>query len=256
MKCVIFCGGKGTRLREETKFIPKPLVEVGGYPILWHIMKIYSSYGVKDFILPLGYKGDLIIRYFMEYQWRNSDVTLNLKSNQIKIENDNEIDDWNITFVDTGLESKTALRLYKVKKYLEGEDNFCLTYGDGVANVNIKNLIDYHLKYDKIVSITGLHPRSKYGLMLKDENNIITKFEEKPILKESVNGGFMVIKNQIFDYLTNENLMLVESVLPQLAKEGQIKVYNFNGFWHCMDTYRDYEDLNRIWEEQPLWKVW
>lgn len=257
MKCVILCGGQGTRLREETEFKPKPMVEIGGRPILWHIMKIYDYYNVKDFILTLGYKGDLIKRYFMEYHWIDHDFTTNLKTNHLDIHQKNsEEDDWNVTCADTGDDSGTALRLYNVKKYLEGEEDFCLTYGDGVANVNIENLIKFHKEHGKIVTITGLHPRSKFGLMVTNKNNEVVDFREKPVLPDNINGGFMVMNKKIFEHLTDDNAMLVNSILPKLAKIGEVMVYQFDGFWHCMDTYKDFEDLNKLWQTDPSWKVW
>lgn len=257
MKCLIFCGGKGTRLREETEFKPKSLVEIGGRPILWHIMKIYDHFNVKDFILTLGYKGDLIKRYFTEYRWIDNDFTINLKSNEIRLHGNNlKNNDWNITCVNTGYDSGTALRLFFAKKYLSNEEDFCVTYGDGVANVNITNLIEYHKKHKKIVTITGLHPRSKFGLMLSDKKNVVVDFREKPILPDSINGGFMVVNKRIFDHLTDENSMLVASILPKLAVMGEVMVYDFDGFWHCLDNYKDYENLNRLWKTDPAWKVW
>jgi glucose-1-phosphate cytidylyltransferase len=263
MKCVILCGGRGTRLNSETEFKPKPLIEIGGYPILWHIMKIYDNYGIKDFILPLGYKGDMIKRYFMEYSWRNENYTYNLKSNSISYfdrelnnSDNNILQDWNITFVDTGLESGTALRLYKVQKLLKSEPDFCLTYGDGVANVNLSKLIDFHKLHGKKVTITGLHPRSKYGLMIADKNQVVHKFTEKPILQDTINGGFMVMKNSIFEDLREDDNMLVDSTLPRLSKLGEIIMYKFQGFWHCMDTQKDWDSLNEYWKNGAPWKIW
>jgi glucose-1-phosphate cytidylyltransferase len=257
MKCVIFCGGKGTRLREETEYKPKPLVEIGGRPILWHIMKIYSSFGVKDFVLALGYKGDMIKRYFMEQRWRDNNFTINMKTNQIEFEKGADIyEDWNVSCVDTGLESGTGLRLYKLKKILEKDENFCITYGDGVANVNITELIDYHYSHKKYATMTGLHPVSKYGQIITDTENNIIEFKEKPILNDNINGGFMVFNKKIFDFMTDENVMMETTLLPKLAEMKQLKIYLFSGFWHSMDTYKDYEDLNHYWEHNPKWKVW
>ncbi len=257
MKCVIFCGGKGTRLYNETEFKPKCLVEIGGKPILWHILKIYSHFDIKDFILTLGYKGTMVKRYFMEYKWRNSDFTIKLDSDELTTSNNsNLIDDWNVTCCDTGLESRTGLRLFKIKEYLKDEEDFCLTYGDGVGNVNIKELIKYHKEKGKIVTITGLHPRSKFGLLITNKENIVTNFDEKPILPDTINAGFMVVNKRIFDYLTDENEMLVYSILPKLAKMGEVSMYRFNGFWHCMDTQKDFDNLNLLWENESPWKIW
>ncbi len=257
MKCVILCGGKGTRLREETEFKPKPLVEIGKHPIIWHIMKIYSHYGVNEFILTLGYKGDLIKRYFMEYHWIDNNFTINLRTSKLNIHENGVInDDWDVTCVDTGIDSGTALRLFGVKNFLHDEEDFCLTYGDGVSNVNIEDLIKFHKKHKKIVTITGLHPRSKFGLMISNKENVVVDFQEKPILPDNINGGFMVINRKIFDYLEEENSMLVQSILPKLASMGEVIVYEFDGFWQSMDTYKDYKDLNDLWKSNPIWKVW
>lgn len=257
MKCVIFCGGKGTRLRGETEFKPKPLIEIGGRPILWHIMKIYSHFGIKEFILTLGYKGDMIKRYFMQNQWIDHDFTINLKSNKINIHRNHfEQEDWKVTCVDTGLESGTGLRLFKIKEYLEDEENFCLTYGDGVANIDITKKINFHINHGKIATITALHPRSKFGLIETDENDFATNFKEKPVLHDFINGGFMVFNKKVFEFMSDENCMIENTLLPKLSAEKQIKVHKFDGFWHCMDTYKDYEDLNRYWETNAPWKLW
>ena len=257
MKCVILCGGKGTRLQNETEFKPKPLILIGNKPILWHIMKIYDFFDIKDFVLPLGYKGELIKRYFMEYSWRNNDFTLNLKENSYKTHSSNEeTEDWKIHFVDTGLESGTALRLFKIKQYLGDDEDFCLTYGDGVANVDISNLIKYHREKGKIVTITGLHPRSKFGLMIADENNIVKEFTEKPVLPDTINGGFMIFNKRIFEYLEESDSMLVDSTLPRLAALNEVAMYAFDDFWHCMDNQKDLDDLNKIWDSNPPWRIW
>ena len=257
MKCVILCGGKGTRLQNETEFKPKPLILIGNKPILWHIMKIYDFFGIKEFILPLGYKGELIKRYFMEYSWRNNDFTLNLKKNSYETHSSKEeTEDWKINFIDTGLESGTALRLFKIKQFLGDDEDFCLTYGDGVANVNIANLIKYHREKGKIVTITGLHPRSKFGLMIADENQIVKEFTEKPILPDTINGGFMVFNKRVFEYMEESDSMLVDSTLPRLAKLNEVAMYTFDDFWHCMDNQKDLDDLNKIWDENPPWRIW
>ena len=257
MKCVILCGGMGTRLQNETEFKPKPLVLVGNRPILWHIMKIYDHFNIKDFILPLGYKGEMIKRFFMEYKWRNNDFTINLRNNELNAHNsEKEIENWDVSCINTGLKSGTALRLYKVKHLLEDDENFCLTYGDGVADVNIQDLIEYHKKMGKIVTITGLHPRSKFGLMIANKSNIVEKFTEKPILPDTINGGFMVINRRIFEFMSESDSMLVDSTLPRLAKMNEVAMYEFDGFWHCMDTQKDLNDLNSFWNNNPPWKVW
>ncbi len=257
MKCVILCGGKGTRLREETEFRPKPLVEIGGRPIIWHIMKHYAHYSVNDFILTLGYKGEMIKRYFVDYQWINEDITVNLRDKSMEVHSTaNQLDDWKVTCAETGLESLTGLRLFLVRKYLEGEEDFCLTYGDGVSTVNIKDVIALHMKSGKIITITGVHPRSKYGLFYTDETGKVKNFQEKPILPDIINGGFMVINRKIFNYFSATNNIMIEQVIEQLTKERELNIYVFDGFWHSMDTYQDYESLNKIWAENAAWKVW
>ena len=199
----------------------------------------------------------MIKRFFIEYRWRNIDFTINLNNNHLtNHEDDNSSDDWNVSCIDTGLESGTGLRLFKVKKFLENEENFCLTYGDGVGNVDIQDLIKYHNQKGKIITITGLHPRSKFGLMIANNEDIVVDFTEKPILPDTINAGFMVVNKRIFDYLTDENEMMVYSILPKLAKMGEVAMYPFDGFWHCMDTQKDCDDLNRFWKEGAPWKVW
>lgn len=250
MKVVILCGGKGTRLKEETEFKPKPLIKIGNKPILTHIMKRYSHYGHHQFVLPLGYKGDMIKEYFINSYWKGNDCKLCLADEDLISYSTHWVDlRWEIDFVDTGLESKTALRLYKVKHLLENDDVFMLTYGDGLADIDIDKLIRFHHKMGKIVTITGLHPRSKYGVIDVDDNGIVREFKEKPILKDFINGGFMVINKKIFDHLDDKNVMLVYDTLPKLAQMGEVAVYHHEGFWHCMDTFKDYEDLNKMWED-------
>ncbi len=256
MKCVIFCGGKGTRLREETEFKPKPLVEIGGRPILWHIMKIYSCAGIKDFVLPLGYRGDMIKRYVMEYRWLNNNFTTNLLTNRLQYHGNNaESEDWNITCVDTGIESGTGTRLKRVKDYLEGEEDFCVTYGDGVSNIDVGKVVDFHRKHHKMITITGVHTSSKYGQMIMDGNNAVRDFQEKPVLHDYINGGFMVVNKRVFDNLPDENHMF-EPLLAKFAHKGEVMVYLFDGYWRCMDTYQDYQQLNEVWEKETPWKIW
>ena len=254
MKCVIFCGGKGTRLFEETEFKPKPLVEIGGKPILWHIMKHYGNYGINDFILPIGYKGEMIKRFFLEYHWRNNDFSINLKDNSIITYDNQSIEDWKITCVDTGIESKTALRLFRVKKFLENEEIFCMTYGDGLSNINLTELIAFHKKHKKLITITCPHPRSKYGLIETNPDNLVINFQEKPILHDVINGGFMVVNKEIFSYLTEKNEM-IEDVLIKIAAQNEVMAYHFNGFWHSMDTYQDFQELNHLWEKEKSWQI-
>ena len=252
-KVVILCGGIGTRLKEETEFKPKPLVEIGGLPILWHIMKHYSHYGYNDFILCLGYKGEMIKEYFLNYESMKSDFTLNLGRKGRMVHTQTQ-EDWNITFAETGDETQTGGRIKKIEKYIDGEF-FLVTYGDGVSDIDINKLVEFHKEKGKIGTITGVHPWSKYGTVHIDENNIITEFREKPILKDIINGGFFVFNRKIFDYLT-EDCMLEKEPFNKLASEKQLALFKYEGFWHCMDTYKDSLDLNKMWEKGAPWKTW
>ena len=254
MKTIILCGGIGYRLKEETEFKPKPMVMVGNKPILWHIMKIYSHYGFRDFILALGYKADYIKDYFLKQKNFVSDFTLYTKSNRIKCYDHEGIDDFKITFADTGARTLPGERILKLKKYLEKDDIFMATYGDGVADINIKKLIEFHRKQKTIGTITGVHPSTKYGLVKINKNNIVTAFEEKPVLSDWVNGGFMVFNKSVFKYFKRGETE--HPALKRLAKKRELSLYIHDDFWHCMDTYRDVQDLNNLWKQNPAWKVW
>lgn len=252
MKTIILCGGIGTRMKEETEFKPKPMVLIGGKPILWHIMKIYAHYGYNEFILALGYKGNMIKDYFLNQRIFLNDFTVNTSTNEIKFHN-NESDNFNITFVETGLESETGERILKIKKYIT-EDEFMVTYGDGVSGLGISKLIDFHRKQKTIGTITGVHPHSKYGLVKIDEkNNLVINFEQKPLMYDYVSGGFMIFNRKAFDYFNNGSM---ENGLMKLAKENQLSVFKYDGFWKAMDTYREMEELNKLWEESRPWAVW
>ncbi len=255
MKIVILCGGKGTRMREETEFRPKPLVEVGDNPIIWHIMKIYSYYGFHDFILCVGYKGDMIKRYFMEMSWRNNDFTVKTTSHASLQFHTTAKEDWNVTLVDTGPETLTGGRIKKIKKYIHDE-HFMLTYGDGLSDVNIKELWAYHQQAGKLATLTGVHPISPFGV-IETKNSIVTAFKEKPILDDLINGGFMVLNRKIFDYLPQEDCAFEQEPLHRLAADAQLAVYKHNGFWTAIDTHKDVERVNELWRtgETP-WKLW
>lgn len=254
-KVVILCGGMGTRLREETEFKPKPMVKIGDMPILWHIMKTYSHYGFKDFILCLGYKGEMIKDYFVNYGWMSNDFKLNLKSGNREQFRDNGVEDWNITFADTGQETQTGGRIKRIEKYIDG-DHFLATYGDGVGNVDIKKLVAFHMQQKKVGTLTGLHPWSKYGTVHVAPDHTITAFQEKPILKDWINGGFFVFNTRMFDYL-DDGCILEQGPFEQLAKEKKLSLYKHDGFWHSMDTYKDVLDLNAIWSKRNApWHVW
>ena len=257
MKTIILSGGIGYRLKEETEFKPKPMVYIGEKPILWHIMKMYAYYGFNEFIIALGYKGDYIKNFFLNKQNIIYDFTLNTSTGRTKIHRNNNIrsDKFIITFVNTGIETLPGERILRVKDYIPQEDeNFMVTYGDGLSDVNIKDLLAFHLKQKTIGTVTGVHPRSKYGLLKSDKNAIATSFVEKPILKEWVNGGFMVFRKKFFNYLRPREMEYV--ALRRLIRERQLSIFTHNGFWHSMDTYPDVENLNKFWQKDPKWKVW
>lgn len=235
MKVVILCGGIGYRLKEETKFKPKPMVQVGDKPILWHIMKIYSHFGFNDFIITLGYKGEYIRKYFSD------------KNNR---------ENFNIDLIDTGLETLPGERILRVKNNIPKTDqNFMVTYGDGVGDIDIKKLVSFHKKQNTIGTITGVHPRSKYGLVTITKNRLVKKFIEKPVLKEWINGGFMIFKKEFFDYLGIGEME--HAGLQRLTKTNQLSLFLHEGFWHAVDTYKELEELNKMWKERnPEWKVW
>ncbi len=259
MKTIILCGGKGTRLREETEYRPKPMVEIGNRPILWHIMKIYAHYGYKDFILALGYKGDMIRDYFLNYYTYNNDFTVELgKSNGVTVHSNHDEHDWKVTLAETGDESMTGYRVKLCEKYIN-EDNFMLTYGDAVANVNIEKLVNFHKSQNTIGTVTGVYPHSRFG-DLDVENNTVKKFKQKtkdPESQEPINGGFFVFKKKFFDYIPNDPDCDIESdPIQGITDKKELSVFHHPGFWHCMDTYRDYLKLNNKWNNKPKWKIW
>jgi glucose-1-phosphate cytidylyltransferase len=258
MKTIILCGGLGYRLKEETEFKPKPMVLVGGKPILWHIMKIYAHYGFNEFIIALGYKGDNIKDYFLNQKYFLHDFTLHTKTGTTKIHRDHTdgrlIDDFKITFVDTGLDTLPGERILRVQNYIEDKDDFMVTYGDGVSNINIKELVKFHKKQKSIGTITGVYPRSKYGLVELGRKQLVSEFIEKPTLKSWINGGFMVFKSEFFSYLRKNETE--HPALKRLVKEHQLSLFQHKAFWHCMDTYQDVENLNILWNSAPEWKIW
>jgi len=258
MKVVILCGGAGTRLREETEFRPKPMVNIGPYPILWHIMKYYSLFGFREFVLALGYKGDMIKNYFCHYELMNNDVTIELgQPEKTRIHYAHDEAGWKITLADTGEKSLKGARLKKVEKYITG-DTFMMTYGDGIADVDIGKLVAFHKAHGKMATVTGINIASRFG-ELKIDGDSVETFSEKPQDgKGFINGGFFVFNRKILDYLTADDLCDLEvGPLEQIAGEGQLMVYKHRGFWACMDTLRDMEYLNKIWNEGGArWKIW
>jgi len=252
MKTIILCGGFGSRLKEETEFKPKPLISIGNRPILWHIMKIYSHYGYNKFILALGYKGDMIKNYFLNQRTFLSDFTLDTLTNEINFHNQKH-DCLEITFAETELESLTGERILRVKKYIT-ENEFMVTYGDGVSDININELIAFHRKQGTIGTITGFHPYSKYGLLdINNEKKLVTDFNQKPLTRDYVNGGFMIFKKEAFNYFDNGPM---ENSFEKLLKENQLSIFEHKGFWKAMDTYQEMGELNKLWRENRPWAVW
>jgi glucose-1-phosphate cytidylyltransferase len=257
MKVVIFCGGLGTRLREETEFRPKPMVPVGERPILWHIMKIYAHYGYRDFVLCLGYKGEVIKDYFRNYHWNTSDVTLRLGARpQVKYHNRHDEEDWRVTLVDTGQATMTGGRLKRVLPFIE-EDTFLLTYGDGLTDSNIKQSIALHKEQKKLVTITAVQPAGRFG-DLKLRGRTVEGFNEKAEKEKGfINGGFFVMNKRIGNYLTDDQSILEQEPMNRLAAEGQIAAHIHTGFWQCMDTFREQQLLTNLWNSgKAPWKVW
>ena len=257
MKVVILCGGLGTRLREETEFRPKPMVPVGGRPILWHIMKGYAHHGHKDFILCLGYKGEIIKDYFRNYHWNTSDVTLRLgRQSKITYHSTHDEEDWTVTMIDTGLETQTGGRLLRALRFIDDED-FLMTYGDGLTNSDINASIRFHKEQGAVATLTAVHPMGRFG-GLTIEGPTVTNFQEKPEKEmHLINGGFLVLKKSIARYLDAERCVFERQPMEELTRTGQLKAYVHTGFWQCMDTFREMELLNQMWRDgQAPWKVW
>lgn len=260
IRTVILCGGQGTRIRDVADNIPKPLISIGERPILWHIMKLYAHYDMKDFVLCLGYKGWHIKEYFLNYRKHVLDFTLNLNG-EGDIQYHGEIDemDWRVTFAETGINNMTGSRIWQIRPYVEDSEIFCVTYGDGVADLDIGALIDYHRSHGQIGTVTGVHPPPRFGEMdirLQADISYVQQFAEKPQQRGFINGGFFVFDHRLWDYLDDDDdLVFEQEPLQQLARDGQLVVYPHEGFWHPMDTYRDWKQLNTMWEEDRApWK--
>lgn len=255
MKAVILAGGLGTRISEETEFKPKPMVEIGGMPILWHIMKIYSHYGITDFVVCLGYKGYVIKEYFNNYFLHKSDVSFDLKNNKMEIHN-SVSEPWKVTLVDTGADTMTGGRLKRVQRYLEGDD-FCFTYGDGVADVDIAKLIALHQKEGRFATVTAVQPPGRFGA-IKSSGNQVESFVEKPKGDHSwINGGFFVLKSDVFQYIGGDETVWEQEPMHNLAQNGQMSAYFHDGFWQPMDTLREKNLLEKLWQTNTApWKLW
>jgi glucose-1-phosphate cytidylyltransferase len=258
MKTIILCGGMGTRLREETEYKPKPMVEIGGRPILWHIMKHYSFYGYNEFILALGYKGDVIRDYFLNYYKYNRDFTVDLSSGDVKIENEGSKNNWKVTLVETGDESMTGYRTKLAGEYVQ-EERFMLTYGDAVATVNLKNLVAFHKQKGTIGTVTGVYPPSRFGDLVVTED-MVSKFKQQKKDVESqqpINGGYFVFKKEFLDIIPNDPKADLEGVaMDKIVESENLSVFDHKGFWHSMDTFRDNQQLNKMWNDKPEWKIW
>lgn len=257
MKVVLLAGGLGTRLSEETVIKPKPMVEIGGMPILWHIMKIYSAHGFNDFVICLGYKGYVIKEFFSNYFLHKSNVTIDLKNNSVKV-HDSEAEPWTITLVDTGNESMTGGRIERIQPYVHNE-TFMLTYGDGVSNININELVEYHNIHGKLCTVTSVQPQGRFGALDMTSDSTVNSFFEKPKGDGAwINGGYFVCEPGIFDYIKEGDITVWEQKpMQQIASDGQMKAYKHNGFWRPMDTLKDKQDLNDMWNENDApWKIW
>jgi glucose-1-phosphate cytidylyltransferase len=256
MKAVILAGGLGTRLSEETSIKPKPMVEIGGKPILWHIMKMYSAHGVNDFIICCGYKGYMIKEYFSNYFLYQSDVTFHMKKNSMEVHQE-RVEPWNITLVDTGDNSMTGGRLGRVLKYIQNEECFCFTYGDGVSDVNISELVEFHKKHGKEATLTATYPPGRFGA-LDIKNNQVVQFTEKPKGDGSlINGGFFVLSPKVMTRISGDDCIWEDGPLKSLAKDGSLMAFTHTGFWHPMDTLRDMRYLQKLWEKgNAPWKIW
>lgn len=253
MPVVILCGGQGTRMKEETEFKPKPLVQVGNKPIVWHIMKIYAHYGYNRFILALGYKGSLLKQYFLDARAYNNDFLLHTATGKVDYLSNGTPEDFQITFAETGALTNTGERVRQIAKYIDSDD-FMLTYGDAVSDIDIDKLVEFHRTHGKLITITGIHPPSKWGQITVGQDMVVKEFRQKPRLTDHVNGGFMVIKKEVLDML--EPGKMIEDDIIRLARDGQVIVYEHNGFWQAMDTYAEMKDLNAAWEESAPWKKW
>ena len=254
MKTVILCGGLGTRLSEETQVKPKPMVEIGGRPMLWHIMKIYESHGFNDFTLALGYKGEVIKDYFLNYHARQSDLTVYLHGGEVDYSNPTA-EDWRVSMIDTGANSMTGGRLLRLKPHLESGGTFMLTYGDGVSDVDLTALLAFHRSHGRLATVTAVRPPVRFG-ELSIEKNRVTKFQEKPQAGEGwINGGFFIFEPDVFDFISDDSTLLEREPLEQIAEKGELMVYKHPGYWQCMDTVRDKATLEDLWvNDKAPWK--
>jgi glucose-1-phosphate cytidylyltransferase len=257
MKVVILCGGKGTRLREETEFRPKPLVEVGQKPIVWHIMKLYAHYGFNQFVLCLGYKGSMFKEYFLNYEAMNNDFTISLGARQkLSYHGEHDEQDFHVTLADTGQETMTGGRVRRVQRHID-RDTFLVTYGDGLADVDVRALVNYHHQHGKLATVTTVCPSSRFGILDIDGEGKVTSFSEKPQTDGWINAGYFVFNRRVLSYLDGDECILEREPLERLAREGELMAYRHQGFFYAMDTYREYKALNELWDRgEAPWRVW
>jgi glucose-1-phosphate cytidylyltransferase len=260
MKVVILCGGKGTRLREETEYRPKPMVPIGGQPILWHIMKYYAHHGYKEFVLCLGYKGDMIKDYFRNYYWNTCDVTITLSSaSQYQFHDQHTEQDWIVTLADTGPDTMTAARIKRIQRYIPKGQPFMLTYGDGLSNIDLTALIASHRQAAKVCTLSAVHPAGRFGSLKIEKTGNVDHFHEKPQMESAyVNGGYMICDYRMFDYLPEDpTIMLEQQPMLNLVRDGQLNAHKHEGWWQPMDTYQEMQYLNQLWEQNKApWKCW
>lgn len=257
MKVVILCGGRGTRFQEETEFRPKPMIEVGGRPIVWHIMKTYANYGFREFILCLGYKGRMIKEYFLNYEAMHSDVTVQLGSSKIESHGNHQESDWTVTLAETGEASLTGARVKRIERFIQ-DDAFLLTYGDGVGDIPIDRLLAFHRQHGKLGTMTAVRQPSRFGTVVAQDSQVVKFLEKSSQGQGLVNGGFFVFQREFFDYLSDEDGCVLErEPLERLARDGQLMMFEHAGYWQCMDTYRDWQVLDEAWcQGRAPWKVW
>jgi len=258
MKAIILCGGQGTRLREETEYRPKPMVEIGGRPILWHIMKIYAHYGFEKFVLCLGYKGNIIKDYFLDYEAMNNDFTIRLgKMKGIVYHDEHQEQNFEVTLVNTGLPTMTGGRIKRASRYIGNDDLFMVTYGDGVADIDVGKLVAFHRSHGKLATVSAMRPTSRFGQMEIGDDGLVKKFAEKPKADGWVNAGYFVFDRRVLEYLEGDDCILEREPLERLTAEGQLMVYRHEGFFFAMDTFREYQLLNEMWDAGDApWKVW
>ena len=256
MKVVILCGGLGTRMREETEFRPKPMVRIGERPILWHIMKIYAHYGLEDFVIALGYKGEVIKRYMLDYASLHSDLRVDLRNGSVSSRNGTGCEDWTVDLVDTGHDTATGGRIKRLAPYLSDSGTFFLTWGDGVADIDIPRLLEFHRSHGRLATLTAVRPPARFG-HLELDGDAISEFSEKPQLGEGwINGAFFVLEPEIFDYIEGDDTAFEREPLENLARDGQLMAYRHESFWQCMDTLRDRKLLEELWQDGAPWRIW